>query len=185
MRTKGLNILLATGLAATLILFSCENQPGDSKEEEKVTAEQITRLEDELFSDTSKQINSRPMLELVKLYERFADANPDDPRSPEYLFKAADLSMNLRRSRKTLELFDKLIERYPYDVNTPTAWFLKGFVLEDQLKDYEEARKVYEEFLEKYPDSDFADDAEMSLRNLGKTPEELIREFEQLEDQGI
>jgi TolA-binding protein len=57
--------------------------------------------------------------------------------------------------------------------------FLKAFVYEDQLHDLNKAKKYYEEFLEKYPDSDFADDARISLQNLGKSPEELIKEFEE------
>ncbi len=50
--------------------------------------------------------------------------------------------------------------------------------MKTSLRDLDECKKYYEEFLEKYPESDFADDAEMSLKNLGKTPEELIMEFE-------
>jgi len=41
-----------------------------------------------------------------------------------------------------------------------------------------------EEFLEKYPDSDFADDARISLQNLGKSPEELIKELEERVEKG-
>jgi inosine/xanthosine triphosphate pyrophosphatase family protein len=38
---------------------------------------------------------------------------------------------------------------------------------------------IYELFLQKYPDNDFADDARISIENLGKTPEELIKQFEE------
>jgi len=37
---------------------------------------------------------------------------------------------------------------------------------------------LYREFLQKYPNHEFADDAELSLKNLGKTPEELLEQFQ-------
>jgi TolA-binding protein len=86
--------------------------------------------------------------------------------------------MNLQRPKETIALFDALLENYPDYEKTPSVLFLKAFVYEDQLRDLDHARMYYEEFIEKYPGSDFADDAEMSLKNLGKTPEELILEFE-------
>ena len=56
--------------------------------------------------------------------------------------------------------------------------FFKGFVYENMLKDLDKARETYLQFIEKYPKDDFADDAQMALLNLGKTPEMLIKEFE-------
>jgi len=41
------------------------------------------------------------------------------------------------------------------------------------------AEEIYKKFLELYPDNDFADDAEISLKYLGKSPEELIEIFQQ------
>lgn len=48
------------------------------------------------------------------------------------------------------------------------------------MADYKNAEKYYKLFLEKYPNNDFTDDAEISLKNLGKTPEQLIEEFEEM-----
>ena len=57
--------------------------------------------------------------------------------------------------------------------------FLQAFVYENHVGDLSNAREKYIEFIQKYPEKDFADDAEICLQNLGKTPEELIREFEE------
>jgi tetratricopeptide (TPR) repeat protein len=56
--------------------------------------------------------------------------------------------------------------------------FLKGYVYENNLGRLDKAKAIYEEFLQKYPDNDFADDAEVSLKYLGKSPEELIEIFQ-------
>lgn len=165
-------------LTSVFLLGSCAG-PAEKKEEKEMSIEEsITELESEFFSTTQTKMDKRKALDLVKLYVQFADEYPDDLRSPEYLFKAADISMNLNRPNQTIKLFDKILTTYPSYSKTPTALFLKAFVYEDQLKDYDNAEKYYKLFIEKYPNSEFADDAEISLKNLGKSPEELIKEFE-------
>ena len=116
---------------------------------------------------------------MIDLYTEYAREFPDDTLAPVYLFKASDISMNLYRPLETIRILDTLLIKYPDYSKTPTALFLKAFVYEDQVKNYKLARKYYQQFIDKYPDNEFADDAQMSLENLGKSPEELIREFEE------
>lgn len=169
-------------IASTIIFSSCGdsvNKSEGSETKEKSTEVSIAEMEKEFFSETQTKMDKRKALDLVNLYVRFADENPDDENSPEYLFKAADISMNLNRPNQTIKLFDKILATYPTYSKTPSALFLKAFVYEDQLQDYDNAKKYYELFLTEYPDSEFTDDAEVSIKNLGKTPEELIQEFEE------
>ena len=165
-----------------LFLFSCENNSTKNEEKEVSIEEQIIAQEENLFGDMNAKMDKRKALDMVNLYVKYADTYPEDPKSPEYLFKAADISMNLNRPTKTILLYDKIMYQYPDYDKTPTALFLKAFVYEDQLQDFENAKLNYELFIEKYPDSEFADDAKMSVKNLGKTPEQLIEEFEKSED---
>lgn len=139
----------------------------------------IKTMEDELFSDESKMINRTQADSLIGLYIAYADEFPEDVEASEYLFKAGDMAMNLNMPRKAIELFDRILTVYPDFEKAPQCLFLKGYVYENNLGDLKAAKMIYEEFLEKYPDDEFADDAEVSIKNLGKTPEELIREFEE------
>jgi len=138
----------------------------------------IAVMEDKLYNSQDIQISKEDAIQLIGLYQKYATEFPKDSLAPVYLFRASDLSMNLQRPHETIALFNELLTKYPDYEKTPSVLFLKAFVYEDQLKDLKDAKIYYEEFLETYPDSDFADDAEMSLKNLGKTPEELILEFE-------
>ena len=61
----------------------------------------------------------------------------------------------------------------------PECYFLKGFVYENNIKDIKQARIAYTEFITKFPNHDLRDDAEISMKNLGKTPEQIVREFEE------
>ena len=54
-----------------------------------------------------------------------------------------------------------------------------GFVQENDLQELETAKSTYETFLQKYPnDPDFADDAQNAIKMLGKSPDEIVKEFE-------
>jgi TolA-binding protein len=59
-----------------------------------------------------------------------------------------------------------------------------GFVQENDLNQLDKAKATYESFLAKYPnDPDFTDDAQNALKLLGKSPEEIIKEFEKAGEQ--
>ena len=159
-------------LIGALLINACSS-PKASKLKE------ITTLEDELFSDESQMINRTEADKLIGLYVAYADEFPTDTEAAPYLFKAGDMAMNLNMPRKAIQMFNRILADYSDYEKTPQCLFLKGYVYENNLGDLQKAKAIYEEFLEKYPDDEFADDAEVSIKNLGKSPEELIKEFEE------
>ena len=56
--------------------------------------------------------------------------------------------------------------------------FLKAFIYDNNLKDIKKARTAYSDFIQKYPKHELTDDAMISMDNLGKTPEQIVKEFE-------
>ena len=165
-KTIGLLLIVA-------VLINACGSPKASKLDE------IKTMEDQLFSDESKMIDRTQADQLIGLYVAYADEYPTDTEAAPYLFKAGDMAMNLNMPRKAVQVFDRILTDYPDFEKSPQCLFLKGYVYENNLGDLATAKKIYEEFLEKYPDDEFADDAEVSIKNLGKTPEELIKEFEE------
>ncbi|NQU31600.1 MAG: tetratricopeptide repeat protein [Bacteroidetes bacterium] len=163
---------------SAFLLVSCNNTNNEVNSNKEVSIEYINTLEAELFNANMTTPDFEKAKQLADMYVAYADQNPNDSIAPDFLFKAADINMNVSSPQTTIALFNNIISLYPEYKNIPTIMFLKGFVYEDQLNDYENARKYYVDFLEKYPNSDFADDALVSLNNLGKSPEELIKEFE-------
>jgi tetratricopeptide (TPR) repeat protein len=139
----------------------------------------ITTIEDELFSSDDGFVDKEKAFELVDLYVAFADNYPQDSLAVEYLFKGAEFCLNLGEGQRSIDLYDRVILEYPDFRKVPECMFLKGYVFENYLGDLEQARLIYTLFLQKYPDNEFADDAEISIQNLGKTPEELIKQFEE------
>jgi outer membrane protein assembly factor BamD (BamD/ComL family) len=165
---------LSISLLAIVIFTACSSKQDNLKTE-------IKTLEDVLFADASKMIDKAKARELIDKYVQFGDDFPESKEAPQMLFQAGDMAMNLNMSKEAIELFDRIMNNYPDFEKTPQCLFLKGYIYENNMGDLTSAKLIYEEFLEKYPDDEFADDAEVSIKNLGKSPEELIKEFEKLQ----
>jgi tetratricopeptide (TPR) repeat protein len=114
----------------------------------------------------------------VDLCEAYAIGHPKNAETPEYLFKSAEMARSVGEISKTIELYDWIIRYYPDHKHAPTALFLKGFTIENELKNYALARTCYESFLEKYPQDPVAKDVSFLLKNLGKADSLVIKDFE-------
>ncbi|NNF01897.1 MAG: tetratricopeptide repeat protein [Bacteroidia bacterium] len=162
-------------LFGSLVITSCSDS-GTSM------IEDITVMEDSLFNSEDASFDKDKAQALVDAYENFCSKYPKNEKCPEYLFRAGDLSKGLRQSNKALEFYQKVHKEYSDHEKAPLALFLQGFVYENDLGDYQNAKIIYEKFVDQYPDHHMAQDAEFSLKNLGKTPEQLLMEFQQKQD---
>ncbi|HOI32332.1 MAG: hypothetical protein PHG67_12210 [Bacteroidales bacterium] len=118
-------------------------------------------------------------LKLIEYYQSYQQNWPDDSLSAEYLFKAIDISINLPRAKESLQLISTYLENYSGTYYAGVALFLEGFIYDQQIGDTVRAHLSYERLIKEYPDHSFADDAHSALQFLGKSPEEMILEFEQ------
>ena len=141
----------------------------------------LEKLEGEVYSENFVYDSEglEKASELLDLYVDLAESNPKDSLAPSHIFKAAELAMNLDKTEQALNLYNKIIYSYPDYEKAPECLFLMAFIYENTLQNYGKAKELYEMFLEKYPDHDFADDATFSLMYLGKSPEELMKGFEE------
>lgn len=163
---------LTTVLSLVIMMAACA--PAIEKD-----AAAITAAEDALFDENQGITDKSKAMELVDLYVAFADNYPEDSMAAEYLFKGAEFCLSLGEGQRSIDLYDRVMLEYPDFRKAPECLFLKGYVFENYLGDLEEAKIIYELFLQKYPENDFADDARISIQNLGKSPEELIKQFEE------
>ncbi len=154
-----------------VILSACKPDP--KKEIRALEAE----LASENFVFDEEGIKKAEIL--ISRYVAFADANQDDPEAPAFLQHAAEISLNLNKFSQSLEWYNRIIYQYPDYQKTPECLFMVAFIYENHIQNLGRAKELYESFLKRYPGHELADDAEVCIRNLGKSPEELLREFEQ------
>lgn len=166
-------------LAAFLILTATACQSGGEQQtEEKLPlTEQIKALEDKLFSEMNAFDATDADL-LIKLYKQAAKESEDKDIAAEYWFRAADLMMYHADPLETIGIYDHILTDYPEHEKAPMSLFLKAFVYDTRMGDSAMAHKYYDEFIARYPDDDFALDASLAIQNLGKSIEDLIKEFE-------
>lgn len=153
------------------------------KNAQSLLDKRMTALRQETFDETTGVVNQEAAQEFIQLAERYAALLPDDKRTPEVLFQAGEVAGSVHQYDKTLALYQTINEKYPNYEKAPQALFMRAFTLDSELKRIEEARPLYEAFLQKYPKDDFADDAQFLLDNLGKSEEEIIRAFQEKQKQ--
>lgn len=164
-------------LAISIFMIGCS----ESKE---TVLQKIQDAENNLYAkEGAFQFNDSLATITIDAYEQYAESFPEDSLSAEYLFKAADLYRAKRKFEPALAIYDKIQNSYSEFKKVPQTVFLQGFVYENDLKDLPKAKERYEAFLTKYPDHDLAKDVKFSLAHLGKSPEEIIKEFSEKQEQ--
>jgi len=183
------NLLFILGLSVSIVFTSCSSSENNNANETESTyialdkmsmdnlEAEIVKREKVLNTDESG-IDSQKAADLMEAYFIYAVNFPNRANSADRMFKAAELAMSLNHTIQAIKYFAKVYDDYPDYEKRPYAMFLRAFVLENQARDYEQAKEVYEEFILLYPGHAMADDAKYSIQNMGKTPEQLIEEFE-------
>ncbi len=144
--------------------------------EKKLTENDVKAAEAKLYNE-DMTANTDAVPEVVETFTKFAAENTDNTLAPEYLFKAFEIALNFMDADKAIEIGNNLIATYPSFDKTPAALLLLGMKYED-VGELGKAKDAYEQLVKDYPDNAFVPSAQACIDNLGKTPEELIREFE-------
>ena len=137
-------------------------------------------LFDQVLVDPNEYgINRQNALKFVDGTEAFALSLPDHEGTPDFLYKAAEVARSLRTMPKAMALYDWILDKYPNHDKGPTTLFIKGFLLEQEFGQEDEARLVFEKFLQMYPEHEMASSAKFLLNNMGKSDEEILKEIEE------
>lgn len=156
------------------ILFSC----GTNSAKKKVV-DRIAACEAKIYGDSAATIpDEKTGQEAIQAFADYANGWPKDTISAEYLFKGAEIAMNMNKSAMAIEYYNRILLNYPDFKKRPYCIFLQAFILENQMNQYDQAKVRYQEFLDKYPDHVLAKDARASIENMGKPVEELIKQWE-------
>ncbi len=127
-------------------------------------AVKLENLAASIYNESTKKIDSEKAMAYVAACESFATKNPKDERSPEYLLKAAETARNVNQHDRALAIYDTVIEQFSSFKKAPQALFLKAFTLDDNMGKKDEAKALYEDFIAKYPNDDFAESAKFMLQ---------------------
>ena len=156
-----------------VVMVGCQNQG------KKVTEKDVKKAEEALFNE-DMSTNKDAVPDAVATFSQYAEQNAEDAKAPEYLFKAFEISVNTKQdAQQSIDLCNRLLTNYPeFDKNPVALFMLASFVYDEQMHDMDKARETYQRVVDQYPNSPFANDAKISITQLGMTPDELIKMFE-------
>ncbi len=142
----------------------------------------LARLSTQFFMKDGKQeMNKEAILSYQNAAEIRAMISPDE-ESVKKILSAGEAARTMREYPKAIGYFDMILQKFPNMKGASQALFLKAFTMDNDLKQIDRARSIYQEFLQKYPEDGFADDVQFLLQNLGATNEEIIQRFEKADE---
>ncbi len=89
------------------------------------------------------------------------------------LMQAAGVAKTSNDPNKAIQLYYMVAEKLPPHAAQANALFMVGFIY-NELGDLTKAKATYEDFLRRYPNNQLAESARMEIKNLGKTPEQIL-----------
>ncbi len=142
-------------------------------------AAEIDQLEKVLLDNAKKNIaDTAKVRELLVRYDEYQATFPKDTNVPNYLMKAAEFYRYMQQPDKALYCYHRVANDFPEYPKSGLALFLEGFIYENDKHEYARAATLYNDYLKKYPKSKLASSVEFSLKNLGKTPEQIMAEMD-------
>ncbi len=153
-------IALSFGVSL-LLLFACRQNAQTPATVLMASAEeqlaQIDELQQNIFPNGMRNgTDSARAWPFIRAVERFAEAYPKHPRSPDLLLDAAGLANGTEWSNKSIQLWGYVWRRTPEHPRAPEAMFYQGFVLDTKYGQYDLAVEYYDRVLATYPESPFA-----------------------------
>ncbi len=93
--------------------------------------------------------------------------------SEEEYYNAAKDAYTKENFKVAIDNFKNIVSHYPQGKRAAEASFMLGFINANDIKNYDAAKKYYEDFIKKYPKHELADDAQYELQTLGKDINDL------------
>lgn len=154
-------------LVAINFISSCTNKSGSN-----------------LFDTAKKLAKQKKYAEAITNYNNIIKKFPESKFAPEALFEMAKMyqgqiikNITPQESlKKAVNYYKEIYSKYPDSPKAESSIFMAAFILANELQDIEAARKTYNLYIKKYPQGELVKDAKIELQNLGKSPEEVLRE---------
>lgn len=107
--------------------------------------------------------DQRAFTQAIRLYGDFVERYPDDPATPEIMYRAGTLLENEQRDPSSASvMFELLVARHSGSAIADNAMFAAARARESQ-KDFSRALHLYTELARQYPASDLRPDAERRI----------------------
>jgi hypothetical protein len=133
---------------------------------------------DAVSDPNTGMLNIQASKDFAELARELSDKFPGDTMAAMSFYRSAEVVRAMNDPERAATIYRDVYDRYPSFSKAPEALFMLAFTYDEDLKDLESARVTYNDFLKSHTNHYFADDAEMLLKNLGKSDEDILKELE-------
>lgn len=158
------------------LLVGCSS--GGSESNEPTMGElQTTILQNEqalskVGSTDSLMTKAKQSVEFTELLlEKYPEAENLE-KSLYYGAKAARMS---HQYAKAVKFYNIIIQRYKASPILDEVYFLKAFILDEDMKQKDAAKDAYSALISRFPDSRYAEDAKMLMTQLFMSEEDMLK----------
>jgi peptidyl-prolyl cis-trans isomerase C len=139
-------------------------------------------IEAKLHSTRSEELYNQEVERLKKKYtpENYVrDRLDKTKRTAAELWEMAQMESD---PRARIQYYRDIVTQYPAEKNAPEALFMIGFTYAEDLMDFVQARRTFDELLQKYPESGMVESAKWMKENMDKpgtkfdSPEDVQRQ---------
>ena len=131
----------------------------------------FTEMEPRIFGILKKEKESAQQTQVMNdLFEEYnLQKHTDRIRmklSVEELFNMADDSTRMRRFNDAINYYNQIIQHYPNGTDDYKAYFMKAFLIAEEMQNTDLALDLFKAFLRKYPSGDLNESAQFMIDTL-------------------
>lgn len=193
---KQIVLLLLAAFVVFLLFYNCsggkteEHTSTEAKDSSKVETNSVYTNEcrtlylDAIKNDSiilaATEVNPEVGNKAIKAFADFAYYCPNDTLAPVFLLKAGQIAASINNLPQAQICFERCYKDFPNFNNRGAAMFLLAQMYDEvtQLNDEDKARELYGKIINSFPNTEWAKNANDARGLLGKTDEQIIKEFE-------
>ena len=113
----------------------------------------------------------------MKEFKNITKYYADDSLAPKALQRIAEIHRTeLKNYKKAISTYKSFLNKYPNNSKAPNILFLIGYTYANDIENKtKKAKSIYNKFLDKYPDHELVKSVKWELKNLGKSPDDIIK----------
>jgi outer membrane protein assembly factor BamD (BamD/ComL family) len=158
--------------AVTIALSSCGG--GGSADVKTDSQAMMAAKIDSIYAAMGKKqmFDQAEAMNALRLYVEYSTKYPNDSLTPEYLFRASDIAQGTGNYQQAVEFLETILAKHPTFHNYEAAMFSAAMIYDDHLEQVnhgdERALQLYDELIQKYPSSSYAEQSKILKTYVGK-----------------
>lgn len=190
---KQLIILIFVALIVFFLFYNCSGNKTETTKEETVKTETVqnpsltndcrTLYLDAIKNDSiilsATQIDVTVANKAIKAFADFAQYCNTDSLAPVFLLKAGQIAQSINNMPQAKISYEKVIEDFPNFKNRGAAMFLLAQLYDEPqyLNNEDKALELYNRIISLYGGTEWAANAAAARDLLGKSDDQIVKEF--------